>query len=92
MKKPKLKFQEVYVVEDWGTEIKKGVGVLFDKLKDYLVTHENYWLIWLENDEHPSKFYDSKVFLNYDQAYLKLQTEKNRYKKYLEEEIQKKYT
>ena len=90
MKKPKLVFQEVYIVEDWATEIKKGIGIYFPELKEYLVSYSNTWLIWLNGESTPERFYSSKVFTDYGKAFNKLEEEKKKYIKYLQEDIEKK--
>ena len=88
MKNPKLKFQQVYIVEEWSTEIKEGIGIYFKELKEYLISYSNCWLVWVENSEVPERFYSSKVFVDYDKAFNQLQIEKKDYIKYLEQEVE----
>ena len=90
IKKPKLNFQEVYVVKDWSHKIEKGVGVFFPILKEGLCDYQNYWLVWIDNDANPKKIYKSEVFIDYNEALKRLRETKTDYINYLKKEIENK--
>ncbi len=87
MKKPKLEFKEVFVVEGWATEIQQGVGVYFDTVKEGLCDYSNCWLVWINGSNVPERIYETKVFTNHQDAITQLKKEKNSYKDYLEKQI-----
>lgn len=88
MKKPKLNLVEVFIVEDWGTEIKKGYGVFFEKITEGFCDYSEYWLCFTEN-ENPKKVYKSHVFTDFAEASKHLAREKAEFIKYLKEDIAK---
>ena len=89
IKKPKLNFQEVYVVKTWGEKIGKGVGVFFPSLQEGLCEYQDYWLVWIENKSMPQKIHTSDVFTDYEKAFKKLSDTKIDYINFLKKEIEK---
>jgi hypothetical protein len=87
MKKPKLQFKEVFIVDGWATEIEKGIGVYFDTVKEGICDYSNCWLVWVNGSNVPERIYENKVFTNYQNAIAQLNKEKTSYKAYLEKQI-----
>lgn len=89
MKKPKLELKQVWIVEGWSTKIKKGWGLFFPELKESICSYSDYWLVFIDNEPAPKKIYKNEVFEDENKAYLALNNEKSKYKKHLQEQIEK---
>lgn len=89
MKKPKLEFKRVWIVSGWATKIKIGWGVFFPELKESICTYSDYWLVFIDGETMPTKIYKNEVFEDENKAYLAFNSEKSKYKKYLQEQIEK---
>lgn len=91
MKKPKLKFEEVFVVENWATEIKSGVGVYFPSNESQTSSPlSNQWLVWFNGGNSvPETFSESNVFTNRLDAVSELVKQSTDYAKYLKENIER---
>jgi hypothetical protein len=63
METPNLDFKEVFVVEDWNKEIKKGVGIYFSQSEDPFDEFANCWFVWFDvNQPSPKRYLNYKVF------------------------------
>lgn len=89
MKIPELEFKKVYVVEEWATQIKEGVGVFFSAFGEGSLEYSDVWLVWYKDKNIPEKVYDRKVFTDYNKALNGLERTKNDYIKYLNDTIDK---
>lgn len=87
MKQPILKFEVVYIVESWQTEIITGVGTFFKALKEGICIYENRWLVYPEGKKEPVIISDRNVFTDPLKAKQKLQEEKTAYINFLEKDI-----
>jgi len=88
MKKPKLEFKQVWVVEGWQTKLITGMGVFFPQTNDYS-DFNGCWLVFFDGNAHPKKYYKSVIYEDEEQAQMQLNREKKSYAKYLQEEIEK---
>jgi len=88
MKKPKLEFKQVWIVEGWQTESRTGMGTFFPPTEKYSDFNES-WLVFFDGETYPKKFYKSVVFENEVQAEAELTRQKASYAKYLKEEIER---
>lgn len=85
MKTPKLKFQTVYIVDSWQTEIIEGIGTYFETFNEYLSSCNNVWIVFV--DTIPRKIYADKVYIDYSKAIQAVEKEKKDYLKYLKKTV-----
>jgi hypothetical protein len=87
MKKPKLKWIPVFIVENWGEEIVEGVGTYLENFVDGFVQYNGVWIVEINGLLHRKSginVYDDKKF-----AEERLKYEKKKYLEFCKEEVLK---